>query len=56
MMKIKRQTFKDVECKDDGGCGYTNHSEVENDSSDSSIKLSTKHINKSKKKFRVAVV
>jgi hypothetical protein len=36
--------------KDDGGGGSTDYSEVENDSSDSSVKLSTKHIKKNQKR------
>ncbi len=36
--------FEEVKWKDDGGGGSTDYSEVENDSSDSSFKLSTKHI------------
>jgi hypothetical protein len=37
---------EEVEWIDDGGDGSTDYSEVENDSSDSSIKLSAKHIKK----------
>ena len=47
---------EEIEWNDDGDDGSTDYSEVENDSSDSSIKLSAKHIKKSKKKFRIAVV
>jgi hypothetical protein len=36
--------FEEVKWKDDGGGGSTDYSEVENDSSDSLIKLSAKHI------------
>jgi hypothetical protein len=45
--------LKEVEWNDDGDGGYGDNSEVENDSSDSSIKLSLKHIKKSNKKFRI---
>jgi hypothetical protein len=48
---------KEVKLNDDGDGGYGDNSEVENDSSDSSIKLSSKHIKtKSNKKFRIAAV
>jgi hypothetical protein len=43
MIKIKRQTLKKI---NDGGGGSTDYSEVENDSSDLSVKLSVKHIKK----------
>jgi hypothetical protein len=43
---------KEVEWNDDGDGGSTDYSEVENDSSDSSIKLSAKHIKKSNDKFK----
>ncbi len=36
--------LEEVEWNDDGDGGYGDNSEVENDSSDSSIKLSLKHI------------
>jgi hypothetical protein len=45
---------EEVEWNDDGDGGYGDNSEVENDSSDSSIKLTWKHIKKSNKKFRIA--
>jgi hypothetical protein len=46
---------KEVKWNDDGDGGYGDNSEVENDSSDSSVKLSLKHIKtKSNKKFRIA--
>jgi hypothetical protein len=35
---------EEVKWNDDGDSGSTDYSEVENDSSDSSVKLSTKHI------------
>ena len=41
---------KEVEWNDDGDGGYRDNSEVENDSSDSSIKLSLKLIKKIKHK------
>jgi hypothetical protein len=48
---------EEVEWNDDGGGGSTDYSEAENDSSDSSIKLSVKYIkNKSNKKFRIVAV
>ncbi len=48
---------EEVEWNDDGDGGYGDNSEVENDSSDSSFKLSWKHIQKkSHKKFRIADV
>jgi hypothetical protein len=53
------QTSNSEESKwnDDGDGGYKNNSEVENDSSDSSIKLSWKHTqNKSNKNFRIVDV
>jgi hypothetical protein len=40
--------FEEVKWKDDGGGGSTDYSEVENDSSDSSVKLSAKHIKQNK--------
>jgi hypothetical protein len=40
--------YEEVEWTDDGGGGSTDYSEVENDSSDSSIKLSAKHMKKNK--------
>jgi hypothetical protein len=46
---------EEVEWNDDGGGDSTDYSEVEHDSSDSSIKLNAQHIqNKSNKKFRIA--
>jgi hypothetical protein len=49
--------FEEVKWNDDGGGGSTDFSEVENDSSDSSIKLSAKHIKpNSNKKFRIVAV
>jgi hypothetical protein len=41
---------EEVEWNDDGGGGSTDYSEVENDSSDSSVKLSAKHILKNQKR------
>ncbi len=52
-MKIKHQ---EVEWNDNGGGGSTDYSEVENDSSDSSLKLSTKHIKKSKKHSKLLLL
>jgi hypothetical protein len=46
----------EVEWSDDGDGSNRDNSEVENDSSDLSVKLSLKHINKSNKKFRIAAV
>jgi hypothetical protein len=40
---------EEVEWEDDGIGGSSDYSEVENDSSDSSVKLSAKHISKIKK-------
>ncbi len=49
--------LKKVEWNDDGDGGYGDNSEVENDSSDSSVKPSAKHIKtKSNKKIRIAAV
>jgi hypothetical protein len=49
--------LEEVKWNDDGDRGYRDYSEVENDSSDSSSKLSLKHIKKkSSKKFRIAAV
>ena len=45
---------KEVEWNDDGDGGQGNYSEVENDSLDSSVRLSLKHIKK--KKIRIADV
>jgi hypothetical protein len=39
----------EVEWNDDGGGGSTDYSEMENNSSDSSVKLSAKHIKKQKR-------
>jgi hypothetical protein len=48
---------KEVKWNDDGDGGYGDNSEVKNDSSDSSVKLSLKYIKKkSNKKFRIAAV
>ncbi len=48
---------EEVEWNDDGGGGSTDYSEVENDSSDSSVKLSGKHIKrKSNKKVRTVAI
>ncbi len=47
---------EEFEWNDDGDGGYGDNSEVENDSSDSSVKLSWKHVKKSNKKFRTADV
>jgi hypothetical protein len=48
---------KEVEWNDDGDGGYGDNLEVENVSSDSSVKPSAKHIKtKSNKKFRIAAV
>ncbi len=48
---------EEVEWNDDGGGGSTDYSEVENDSSDLSVKLSAKHIKKqSNKKFRIVAI
>ncbi len=44
---------EEVDWNDDGDGGSGDNSEVENDSSDSSVKLSLKHIKKSNKKFRI---
>jgi hypothetical protein len=41
---------------DDGNGGYEDNSEVENDSSDSSVELSWKHVKKSNKMFRISDV
>jgi hypothetical protein len=50
-------SLKEVEWNDDGDGCYDDNSEVENDSSDSSVKLSLKHIEEnSNKKFRIAAV
>jgi hypothetical protein len=46
--EIQASNSEEVEWNDDGGGGSTDYSEVENDSSDSSVKLSTKHIKKIK--------
>ncbi len=43
---------EEVEWNDDGGGGSTDYSEVENDSSDSSVKLSGKWIKKIKKEVQ----
>jgi hypothetical protein len=40
----------EVKWNDDGDGGYGDNSEVENDSSDSSVKLSLKHTKKMKQK------
>ncbi len=42
--KDQASNSEEVEWNDNGGGGSTDYSEVENDSSDSSVKLSTKHI------------
>ena len=42
--------FEEVKWKDDGGGGSTDYSEVENDSSDSSVKLTWKHMKKNQTK------
>ncbi len=48
---------EEFEWNDDGDGGYEDNSEVENDSSDSSVELSWKHMKKkSNKKFRIADV
>jgi hypothetical protein len=47
---------KEIKLNDAGDGGYEENSEVENDSSDSSVKHSLKHIKKSNKKFRIAAV
>ncbi len=48
---------EEVEQNDDDHGGYGDNSEVENDSSDSSVKLTWKHMKKkSNKKFRIADV
>jgi hypothetical protein len=52
----KESNSEEVEWNDDGDGGYGDNSEVENDSSDSSVELSWKHIKKSNKKFRIAYV
>ncbi len=44
--------FEEVEWNDDGDGGYEDNSEVENDSSDSSIKLTWKHMKKCKQKVQ----
>ena len=41
---------KEVKWNDDGDGGYGDNSEVKNDSSDSSVKLSLKHIKKNQRK------
>jgi hypothetical protein len=43
---------EEVKWNDDGDGGSTDYSEVENDSSDSSIKLSAKHIKKIKQEVQ----
>ncbi len=43
---------EEVEWNNDDDGGYVDNSEVENDSSDSSVKLSTKHIKKIKQKVQ----
>ncbi len=43
---------EEVEQNDDGDGGYGDNSEVENDSSDSSVELSRKHIKKIKQKVQ----
>ncbi len=49
--------LKEVEWNDDGDGGYGDNSEVENDSSDSSIKLSLNYIKKqTNKKFRRGIL
>jgi hypothetical protein len=48
--------LKEVEWNDDGDGGCRDNSEVENDSSDSSVKLSLKQLKKSNQKFRIAAV
>jgi hypothetical protein len=48
MMKIKHQNLKEDEQNDDGDGGYGDNSEVKNDSLDSSVKLSLRHIKKIK--------
>ncbi len=47
---------EEVKWNDDGDGGYRDNLKVENDSSDSSVKLSRKHIKKSNEKFRIADV
>ncbi len=48
---------EEVEWNDDGDGGYGDNSEVENYFSDSSVKLTRKHMKKkSNKKFRIAVL
>ncbi len=48
---------EEVKQNDDGDGGYADNAEVENDSSDSSVKFSSKHIKKqTNKKFRIAAV
>jgi hypothetical protein len=47
---------EEVDWNNDGDGGYGDNSEVQNDSSDLSIKLSLKHIKKPNKKFRIADV
>jgi hypothetical protein len=49
--------YEEVEWNDDGDGGSTDYSGVENDSSDSSVKLSAKHIKiKSNKKIRIVAI
>jgi hypothetical protein len=43
---------EEVEWNDDGDGGYRDNSEIENDSSDSSIKLTWKHMKKIKQKVQ----
>ncbi len=43
--------LKEVEWNDDGDGGYRDNLEVKNDSSDSSVKLSLKHIKKNQAKI-----
>jgi hypothetical protein len=54
--KDQASNSKEVEWNDDGDGGYRDNSEVENDSSDSSIKLSLKHIKKSKKRSEMLML
>ncbi len=56
-MMNQASNSEEVEWNDDGGGGSTDYSEVEHDSSDSSLRLSAKIINiKSNKKLRIVAV
>jgi hypothetical protein len=54
--KDQTSKLKEVEWNDDNDCGYGDNSEVENEFSDSSVKPSAKHIQKSNKKYKNVVV